>query len=169
MAGDPDFRRLPPMPDIPIEHAAVGAMGVSAPPDRPFKPYVYRGTGEDQMEDFTDKRSDPVEKAARAERARQTRIKQYERDEQFRKDWESICPDCEWAGPNNCPAHKPVLDLAPDVEDQIDRALKIIKDDPDKFGEQYRALGRRGHPSPSPGWKPPKGADVDDLLNEYDV
>lgn len=68
------YLRLSKFADVPVGRSSVGAMGLNGPPDR-HRPYVYRGTGEDTLEETLrqqalDAEREQWEREARAERRR---------------------------------------------------------------------------------------------------
>ena len=161
--------------DVPIHRPSVGAMAVttgSQMPPKITRPYVYRGTGEDQFPETDQERIDlsppkveaPTveeyrQRQRESEKARAREVARMKRNAKKRKS-------AQWAveARERREAQREAAML-----DEIRRAVvrghkrrkiktvKTILDPP----RQYRA-----HVRPAPEWRPLAGADLDRLLDE---
>lgn len=146
--------------DIPIHRGSVMAMGMSAPADT-FKPYVYRGTGEDQIESAAWLRAEAereraahweAERKAAALRAQRRRRQQREQAEEQRQI-DSI--------------PRLIADMFAGIEDALARAAER-EIAAARARARNRRRGRSAHAVPSPGWRPMTGEDIDALLSELE-
>lgn len=134
------MRRLLVPADVPIHRPSVGAMSVASGnlmPDT-FKPYVYRGTGEDTLTPFMFM-APPKPKKRKARRVPERSYWRKPRDPRprmGRKHKYPALPDPPYAPATY--SHEP---------------------DPWPWKEKIR---------PAPGWKPMTGADIEDLLEGLD-
>jgi hypothetical protein len=130
------------MADIPIERPSVGGMGMNAVPMPRFKPYVYRGTGEDQYPQYDpDYRPKPPPKPKpepRPERRPKPKPKRKRKPRpKGPRHLHCWAPMPEWFYPKAEPEPNPFEHL------NLPKPMR-----------------------PSPGWKPLSGDDLDAMLNE---
>jgi len=165
-----------PLLDVPVQRETIGGMlvaaGTWAVNEYAFKPYVYRGTGEDQFPETPERPAPPpkskavtVEDWRSRERANEVaRIKYRARKErQARQRAESRRRRLDL---NLINTVRTVLD-PPDP--RYDRLVMHpeVGDDPDDEpqAEQYQAAPYRNL-RPAAGWRPMLVSDIDELLAE---
>jgi hypothetical protein len=137
-----------PMPDVPVERSSVGAMGwMGNPyPDRfleTFKPYVYRGTGEDTLTPELNMPGPLAKPRKPKPRLAQNRRKPKPRRKHYHRHTWVYTPPPVYVEPE--PEPEPL-------------------DEGEKFPAYVPALPTVLRPAP--GWEPTSGAELEALLEE---
>lgn len=158
--------------DVPIHRPSVGAMAVttgSQMPARVDKPYIYRGTGEDQFPETRDWGGDPKPKPTKAqlaEKRRLAKVARQRRADRLRAKRERARQRRE----REREAHRLRLEAKraagwiPGDEGRAAAAKRRAERAAEREAARQARLARA--PRPAPGWKPLTGDDIDDLLND---
>lgn len=153
--------------DVPVHRESVGAMAVTAgsqmPPKMP-KPYVYRGTGEDQFPETRMWGGDPKPKPTRAEQAEARRQKKEAR--QRRADRLRTKRERERQAHRDRIDAKRAAGWKPGDEGRAAMAKRRARDAAEREARRKAAFAHA--PRPAPGWQPLAGDDLDALLAELE-
>jgi hypothetical protein len=135
--------------------------GSQMPPKMP-KPYVYRGTGEDQFPETRMWGGDPKPKPTRAQRAEARRQKKVAR--QRRADRLRAKRERERAAHQARMDAKRAAGWKPGDEGRAAMAKRRAREAAAR--EEWKR--QHQHPTPAPGWRPLAGDDLDALLEELE-
>lgn len=150
--------------DVPIHRGSVGAMAISGPPatDYTFKPYVYRGTGIDEIEErekeaIKAKAKAKIVKAKKA-RARKSTKPLLRPHDMHVSRWRRHQAAVEWE----------LRRLEREAQrEQAARKWAEVNEWIEETGWVPRRKSSPRDPRtvrPSAGWKPMTGADIESLL-----
>jgi hypothetical protein len=158
--------------DVPIHRPSVGAMAVttgSQMPPKISKPYLYRGTGEDQFPETQGWGGDPKQrptKAELAERRRKKQVARQRRADRLRAKRERNRQRREREREEHLARMeaKRAAGWKPGDEGRVTLAKRRAERAAER--EAARAARAAQAPRPAEGWKPTSGADIDDILSE---
>lgn len=158
--------------DVPIHRPSVGAMTItqgSQMPAKIVKPYVYRGTGEDQFPETVEPPAPPKSKGLTVEEyrtrererakevARMKRIAKRRRENKWAREAQARARAAKQFKVEHTPVYLDDLDIEVAAAEAAAKAESVPA--PIQMNTWRRS------PRPAPGFKPLVGADIDDLLD----
>lgn len=152
--------------DVPVHRPSVGAMAVTSGSQMPAKiakPYVYRGTGEDQIPETRAWGGEPKPKPTKAELAEQRRKKQVARQRRAdrlraKRERDRVRREAEREANRLRIEAKRAAGWKPGDEGRAAAAQRRAARAAERGAAREARAARRIRPAE--GWKPPTGEDI---------